>query len=65
MKVHCSLCIEGSPVTDEVKLKTIGGRDYLVCKECWKKGGFRDEKTVQQRNLPRVSSLPRSRDNRI
>jgi len=54
MLVHCSLCEEGSPLTDNVKLVTIKGRDYLVCFNCFRQG-MSHAKSIQPRHLPRVS----------
>lgn len=34
MLINCSFCPKGSLVTDDIKLITIKGHDYLVCYEC-------------------------------
>jgi hypothetical protein len=36
MNLPCSLCPRGTPKTDKLKLKTIKGRDYLLCPKCYK-----------------------------
>lgn len=54
MKVHCNFHDDGSTTRDDVKLVTINGRDYLICRDCLNKGAHRDEKTLGERCASRI-----------
>lgn len=53
MKLHCNIC-RSSFKTDRLKLVTINGRDYLACKQHFKKEKS-NEKSNTQTNQKRVS----------
>jgi len=50
MKLRCNLCPYGSPRTSDLKLRTINGRDYLVCKNC-DSGDYRHEESNGQEHI--------------
>jgi len=35
MRIKCNSCPRDVRKTEELKLKTINGRDYLLCKKCF------------------------------
>lgn len=53
MRVHCNFCPEGSETTDNVKLVTIGRRDYIICKDC-SNGRNRYAQSNRDRAVPRI-----------
>lgn len=51
MRLPCNKCPYGTKKTDELRLITIRGRDYLVCYAHWRRYVGTD---IRKRVIPRV-----------
>ncbi len=54
MELKCSFCPAGTKKTDALKLRTINGRDYLLCRFCTKWGENHEVKPYGKRNVSNV-----------
>lgn len=64
MKLRCNLCPMGSRKTDNLKLRTINGRDYLLCRMCWKWSNSNGQQNGEG-NISRVSETTSGQDGTI